>query len=63
MASNKQRVYKNVREESEASTEYKGLAAQLRKSGYKREARRVDAIRRDEQDHHRILKEVQKKIK
>ena len=63
MRSLRQRIYGNVREESEAITEYKGLASQLRKAGYKREARSVDAIRRDESDHHRILKRAQGKIK
>jgi rubrerythrin len=58
----KQRVYGNVREETEAINEYKGLAKQLRASGHKREARSVDTIRRDETDHHRILQRVQKKL-
>lgn len=63
MATVRQRVYNNVREETEAVNEYKGLAKQLRQAGYKREARSVDAIRRDEADHHRILQRVQKKLK
>lgn len=59
----RERVYKNVREEGEAITEYKGLAKQLRAKGCKREALSVDAIRKDEADHRRILKRVQKRLK
>jgi len=62
MATLKQKVYSNVREETEAHNGYMKLAKQLKEAGKGREARSVRAIAKDEADHHRILKKIQSKM-
>jgi rubrerythrin len=59
----KEDIKEDLREETEAKNTYHNLSKDLKRKGFKREARTVMGIAKDESDHHRLLSNIGKKIK